>query len=298
MAPSGLPPVLLGAFSPTQAVELGIGVRALRRLRVEGLLEEDPLGLLRLVEPVLPERIALAAMGGPAALCGVTAAAFYGWAMSETPDAVHVAVPPWRKPTCWPYSVVHRRMLPDGDLVTVDGASVTSPTRTALDVAASERLADALVMLDDVLRRRILDRRHLEDGLTTRTAARGRCRQAEAVRLADGRRASVPESVFRALVHEAGLPAPVSQFTVTLHEVFVGRVDFAWPGRRVIVEIDGFAYHSDMASFVRDHRRQNQLVEAGWRVLRFAAIDLRSRPDEVVAEVRAALALPLPRRAR
>jgi very-short-patch-repair endonuclease len=57
----------------------------------------------------------------------------------------------------------------------------------------------------------------------------------------------------------------------------------------LIVEIDGFAYHSDSMAYVRDRQRQNRIVLDGWRVLRFAATELTSRPRAVVAEVRAAL---------
>ncbi len=41
--------------------------------------------------------------------------------------------------------------------------------------------------------------------------------------------------------------------------------------------------------FVHDRRRQNALVLAGWTVLRFTPDDLRSHPEALVAQVRAAL---------
>jgi very-short-patch-repair endonuclease len=182
--------------------------------------------------------------------------------------------------------------------VVVSGVQVTTPVRTALDIAAWEPLGEALVVLDDVLRRGILDHRHLRDGLETCRAGRGRRRQVLAVSLADGRRESPPESAFRALVHEARLPDPVQQLPIYCEGSFVGRVDFAWPDRRVLVEINGFAYHADMASFRRDQRRYSGFTRAGWRVLPFAAADLQSRPREVVNEVRRTLALPLPRQPR
>ncbi|MGI8814055.1 MAG: endonuclease domain-containing protein [Pseudonocardia sp.] len=47
------------------------------------------------------------------------------------------------------------------------------------------------------------------------------------------------------------------------------RVDFAFPVARLVVEVDGWAWHSDAARFRSDRARQNALVLAGWAVLRF-----------------------------
>jgi very-short-patch-repair endonuclease len=56
----------------------------------------------------------------------------------------------------------------------------------------------------------------------------------------------------------------------------------------VLVEFDG-DLHRDRAVFVRDLRRQNALIAAGWTVLRFSSADVLGRPDEVVGEVVRAL---------
>ncbi|HEY6423682.1 MAG TPA: DUF559 domain-containing protein [Pseudonocardiaceae bacterium] len=66
-------------------------------------------------------------------------------------------------------------------------------------------------------------------------------------------------------------------------------VDGAFVARRLAVEVDGWAWHSDVDRFAQDRRRQNALVIAGWTVLRFTWHDLVSRPQTVVAQIRAAL---------
>jgi very-short-patch-repair endonuclease len=97
------------------------------------------------------------------------------------------------------------------------------------------------------------------------------------------------ESVLRWLVHAAGLPRPVLQHRVLDGRGrFLGRVDLAWPERRVLVEFDGDG-HRERRAFVADARRQNGLVGAGWTVLRFTGADVRGRPDAVVAEIAHAL---------
>jgi very-short-patch-repair endonuclease len=66
-------------------------------------------------------------------------------------------------------------------------------------------------------------------------------------------------------------------------------LDLAFPAARVVVEIDGWAYHRDLPEFRRDHARQNALVLAGWTVLRVDWHALEADPDAVLATIRAAV---------
>ena len=70
----------------------------------------------------------------------------------------------------------------------------------------------------------------------------------------------------------------------------VGWVDLVVEGR-VVVEVDGFAYHADAKQFALDRRRDAALVAMGYRVLRFTWVDVVTRPAYVVEMVRRALAL-------
>jgi very-short-patch-repair endonuclease len=67
--------------------------------------------------------------------------------------------------------------------------------------------------------------------------------------------------------------------------------DLYYPTRRVGLEYDG-GTHRD--SLVVDNRRQNRLLNAGFRLLRFIATDVYNTPDSVVALVRAALTRTFP----
>lgn len=54
------------------------------------------------------------------------------------------------------------------------------------------------------------------------------------------------------------------------------RLDVALPEARIALEVDGFRHHGKhLEDFRRDRVRQNLLVISGWRVLRFAAGDIR-----------------------
>lgn len=67
-------------------------------------------------------------------------------------------------------------------------------------------------------------------------------------------------------------------------------LDLAFPDQKIALEVDGYAYHSSRDQFVQDRRRQNDLIAAGWLVLRFSWRDLSEQPDHVVASIRAAIA--------
>ena len=71
----------------------------------------------------------------------------------------------------------------------------------------------------------------------------------------------------------------------------VGEVDLLVEGR-VVVELDGFAYHSGRREFDEDRRRDRELALQGYVVLRFTARDVLDDRDRLVATVRAALAAP------
>ncbi|HSU34607.1 MAG TPA: DUF559 domain-containing protein, partial [Propionibacteriaceae bacterium] len=67
-------------------------------------------------------------------------------------------------------------------------------------------------------------------------------------------------------------------------------LDIAFPEIRLAIEIDGRAFHADAVAFENDRWRQNDLVNAGWRVLRFTAQMVEESPELVVAMILEALA--------
>jgi hypothetical protein len=158
------------------------------------------------------------------------------------------------------------RSLPAEDLKLEEAIPVTSAERTLVDIAGrldDRQLERTLVEADrrDALSwpllRRVLDRSIGKKGC-------GRLRRlVEEVdpRAVEAR--SPLEVDFLALCRRSGLPPP--QVNVLVE----GRlVDFLWPAERVIVETDGFAFHSDPGSFERDHDSTVVLTAAGYKVHR------------------------------
>ena len=66
--------------------------------------------------------------------------------------------------------------------------------------------------------------------------------------------------------------------------------DFLFDDIKLILEIDGREHHGSREAFEADRRRQNQLVEAGWTILRFTAAQVMSEPLEIVSLVRRTVA--------
>ena len=75
----------------------------------------------------------------------------------------------------------------------------------------------------------------------------------------------------------------------------IGRVDFLIEGF-LIVEVDGFAFHSSREAMRRDLGRNNASALAGFAVLRYMPEHIWFEPERVVAEIRAVLGRPRPAR--
>jgi very-short-patch-repair endonuclease len=66
-------------------------------------------------------------------------------------------------------------------------------------------------------------------------------------------------------------------------------VDFLWPERKLIVEVDGFRFHSTRRAFEHDHRKEADLRAAGFTLLRVSFEQLEREPYAVIADLVRAL---------
>lgn len=205
------------------------------------------------------------------------------------PGPERITVPRQRSRLKVPGWGVRRLDLPADDVLVVDGLRRTTPERTVLDLARVLPLAEAVVASDSALRRQLVQPVALRTRLATCRGAGAAAPRAVAP-LLDPLAGSVLESLLRVLLVLAGHPPPASQFLVCERDgELVARVDLCWPALRLVVEADGFAFHSDRRAYRADRARLNALERLGWRVLRFTWEDVTSRPEHVVATVRACL---------
>ena len=107
--------------------------------------------------------------------------------------------------------------------------------------------------------------------------------------MSDGAAAESERMLHRPL-RQAGLRDWKPNFPVWTGGELVGVVDVAFPAKKIAIEVDGWAYHSDVDRFRRDRARQNDLIMLGWTVLRFTWADLVERPWYVRAMVSRAAA--------
>jgi hypothetical protein len=165
---------------------------------------------------------------------------------------------------------------------------ITTPLRTAWDVAALESLGTAVATLDGMVRAGALTVADLAAMAESGQGRWGVAKVRRAVPLVDPRAESVPESRVRVALVLAGLE-PIPQYEVCIGGEFLARVDFAWPEHHLAVEYDG-AHHFEGPQIVADDARLARLAAAGWRVIRLSAADLRDL-DSVIARIREALGL-------
>lgn len=115
----------------------------------------------------------------------------------------------------------------------------------------------------------------------------------EALPFVDPLAESPLESWSRGHMIVFGVPAPLTQQVVTGSDGVDYRVDFCWPGMRVIGEADGLAKYGDSPEQVRaakrrEFARQRALEEAGWIVIRWTWDELARDPIAVMRRISAA----------
>jgi very-short-patch-repair endonuclease len=174
------------------------------------------------------------------------------------------------------------------DLRCRQNVPITAPARTLLDIAGDLSERELERAFDDGLARRILSRQAVRAALV-RAPRRPGCGRLEELASSRERTTTITRSVaeerFLALVRRGRLPEPEVN-------VRIGRYvpDFLWRAARLIVEIDGYAFHSSRRSFERDHERDLELRAVGFDVLRFTWRQIVEEPEFVL--VRLARALP------
>lgn len=107
--------------------------------------------------------------------------------------------------------------------------------------------------------------------------------------------ASFLEYAFVRWVLGAGAKASISRFVTPQRPVEIDghayRVDYAVETARthLAIELDGFEFHGNRSAFSYDRLRQNDLLAAGWEVLRFSYDSIRLETGRCVEQLQAVL---------
>jgi hypothetical protein len=172
------------------------------------------------------------------------------------------------------------------DVRTVRGIPVTTPARTLLDLAAVVTTRELERAVADAQTRRLVRRSDLL-ALLARVGSRPGVPALRSLldsEIAPALPRSEAEERFLALIGRAELPTPEVNVRIGGHEV-----DFLWRHQGLVVEVDGFRFHSSRAAFERDRLRDAQLGAAGLRVLRVTWRQIVDRPEALVARIATAL---------
>lgn len=261
-----------GVITAREAVELGVP-RSSLDARVRDEAWRRPFrGVLvlpgtRMTAEVLA-RAALASLGRPSALTGLTALALYGVA-DRWPAEPHVLFPASRNPTTQAgIRITRSRTVEAADVVALRGIRVVTVPRAFLDAAATSSPPHLRGLLIDGRQRRMADVEEIADRAARTVRAHGRGRLLRACSDVAG---SGADSVLVAKV-ESWLRRQGVTFDVPPRSVPTpGRVlhpDLTVADVPVAIEVDGFGAHGSRRGMDLDQRKHNAYLLARWAVLR------------------------------
>lgn len=214
------------------------------------------------------------------------AATLWGFTRFKNDDAVELTLcRKHRAPsgvTCHYADRLHHR-----DVTDRHGFSVTTAARTLLDLSAETSEPDLRASVDQALRCRWTSLEELELLVERHRGHRG----VELLRKlmnefagGNGPAESELEARVFELVDAAEFPRPEKQCPV-----FAGgrlrRLDFKFPGTKVVIEADGYEHHAGIHEFERDRSRRNGLTARGYVVLQWTWASLNERPDQLLSEL-------------
>jgi very-short-patch-repair endonuclease len=277
-----------GVVARRQALECGLSRAAVSRRLSSGRLIALHQGVYRLAgapETWHQRLLGACLAAGPSAVASHRSAARV-WRLLDT-EAVEVSVTRGRM-LALPGATVHRTLdLPREHCTIRDCIPVTNPLLTVVALGAVVTVDELEDALDAGLVAGLFSVGAVE-AVLGRVAARGRpgvgaLRQILDQRaLGRARPDGLLEPRMARLLRSARLPPAEFQYEIRDEEGrFVGRVDFAWPDRRLAVEVDGYEVHGTRRAMDRDYDRQAQLATAGWQVVRFTWTQVVRRTSRV-----------------
>ncbi|MFN0062507.1 MAG: DUF559 domain-containing protein [Myxococcaceae bacterium] len=283
-----------GVFSHAQLLQLGATPSQVRhRLRQEEWVRVLP-RVWRMAWAIENDRtraMAATLWAGLGAVVSRTSAAAL-WGLLEPTQTIHVTTRQHlRSPASW--IVLHQSLLERSMLRVRLVVPVTSPSRTLFDLA-SDRSLDFQSLVEDAVRRRLTTRLELVSLMRAlRTQRRSGAVRFQKLLVDEPAEAFVSRSALEQLAlrtfAHAGIPQPCVQYPITVLGVGTAVADFAWPEQRVVVETDGYRFHSGRDAWESDLARHNALVSAGWRPIRMTWRALRDQKPRLLALLRGLL---------
>ncbi len=233
----------------------------------------------------------------------ITAAALWGFWLPldlQASTDIHLTRPPGSRGPRRCGCIGHTGPLLACDIVRGRKAVVTGPERTWCDLAAVLELDELIIAGDFLLKRRspFSTEAKLATAAAAMTRRRGCAAAREALLWIRPRTDSAKETELRLLLVRAGLPEPAVNCAILDGEGrlgdggrYVEEPDMMYGKYKIALQYDG-GHPISEAQRRRDIGRDEQIIELGWRVLRFTQQDLDdpwSTGPAAVARTRCAL---------
>ena len=212
-----------------------------------------------------------------------TAALHHGWGVLHPPDEPEMVAGRHRRIPRVPRCTLRYRDL-TGHL---DEGPATTPMRTVIDSARDLHLPESLAVADSALRVGPVTATELARAIPSLPRT-GRARATLALEEATAKAANPFESGLRGLAIGASGRIWQAQAEVRLRTGAVRHADVGCPELRIALEADSHEFHKTRADVRRDCYRYDEMILAGWLVLRFAWEHVMFEPDwvmEVIAWV-------------
>lgn len=270
-----------GLLSCEQAAALGLGYQSVRRLVRQEHWHRVSEGVYDLRPGVESAEKAIWAAalraGEPSAVGGEAALFLHG--LDRRPDRIIIWVPDDRRPRSDPAVTIRRDKI--GRLSRRRGLLPRIRAEDAvIDVAERLRTEDAVGLISEAVRRRVVTLRSLRSTVTGRSRVRNRKLLLALLDDLEGIESTL-EYVYRRDVERAhGLPRGRRQKSASIGT----RTDVLYEEYALLVELDGKAGHIDFNSAFRDLHRDNAHAQRHLTTVRYGSADVRGRPCEVARQ--------------
>lgn len=161
----------------------------------------------------------------------------------------------------------------DDEIEFVDGIRVTTPARTALDLARRYPLDKAVAAIDALGRATQFKMGDVELLVERYKGRRGIREARKVLALVDPGAESPKETWLRLMVLRHGFPPLTTQIPVyNEYGVLVAVLDMGWEDIKLALDYDG-AHHRTPARFNTDIRRHDEVTRLGWSDIRVTSLD-------------------------
>ncbi len=160
-----------------------------------------------------------------------------------------------------------KRALAPDEIMTILGVPVTTPIRTACDIACLRGRHRAIATIDAFRSKFGISEAALTMMLPRYAGRRGVTQLRELIPLSRLGVDSQPESWIRIDMVDEGYPAPAPQVWVFVPGRGKAKIENAYEHLRIAVEYDGEEFHSEDHDVAHDEARRDALGKIGWIII-------------------------------